>query len=432
MTGSSLPEPDLPLISARNPPDPCSEVRHPGRPDFRVPVGRNSKGGLVLATKASHGISYVCPGCEAPLVLRKGEVRAAHFAHKASGSCSTETALHRGVKVWIANLFRKCLKIPRTRLPKLLAPCRGAQGFGTAWLGKPCPVPAWFNLSDLAFDEVAEERGTPDGLRPDVLLLKDGAPVLGIEVLVTHAVGPSKAERTLHPWIELEAMRVLRSPMTWRPLAGRYPWTSQCRHCQFRERIEAIQFSEPCDPSDCVSELAAEFFLDAHREWLLNPRVRRCPRIVWNCPWCRKTNQRKLQRHAIRGASRSTGLGPPIRPQVILHLSNHSDVILAFALIHPPRSKVAIRLEKPGPTPVVLCKPDTTHPLKLSMQATNRPGAFICRGCGGDCAGLLSPPWIPISWSEAHQPFAMIRTLPGGGTALAIADALLKNCSGGS
>jgi hypothetical protein len=341
------PLPAKPVSQSSPPTDPNPpkiEVKPTGFPDFKVPVGRNPKGGLVRAAQASHGISYVCPGCEGPLVLRKGEVRAAHFAHKGSGSCSAETALHRGVKAWIAGVFRKRLKRRRALLPTLLAPCRGAQGPTGVGLHRSCPVPAWFSMAHLDFDEVAEERETPEGLRPDVLLLKGGTPVLGIEVLVTHAVGPSKAERTRHPWIELEAMRVIRSPRTWRPVAGRYPWTSQCRHCEFLDRIHSIEFSEPCDPSDCVTELAAEFFLEAHQNWHQDPRQRKCPRIVWKCPWCRKRNHRKLERKAVAGASRSSGLGPPIRPQVILHLSDHSDVILAFAQVRSPRSRKAVRL----------------------------------------------------------------------------------------
>jgi len=95
-------------------------------PDFRIPVGRTPRGRLVRASEASPGLPYTYPGCDSPLTLRKGEVRAAHFAHKSSGFCSPETALHRGVKAWIAGLFSKYLRHRKIRLSKVLAYARDA------------------------------------------------------------------------------------------------------------------------------------------------------------------------------------------------------------------------------------------------------------------------------------------------------------------
>ena len=53
---------------------------------FRVPLGVAPDGALARAGEALAGTGYRCPGRSGPLVLRKGEVRAAHFAHHQSST----------------------------------------------------------------------------------------------------------------------------------------------------------------------------------------------------------------------------------------------------------------------------------------------------------------------------------------------------------
>lgn len=371
-------------------------------PGFKVPVARTSRGSLVRAMNASHGKSYFCPGCDAPLTLRKGDVRAAHFAHRHSGCCSPETALHKGAKAWIAARFRRRLQNRGTWLPKLAAPCRGTKDPAARPASGACKASAWFDLRDLDYDEVAEERMTDDGLRPDVLLLKGGSPILGIEVLVTHAVGAAKAERTGHPWIEMDAQQLIDSPKAWRPAAGRFPWTSLCQQCQRLERIRAIAFSEHCGPEDCAAETAAEFFMDALNLWLSDPRVRKRLSVAWKCPACWKKTQRRLSRQLILDGSRSSALGPPIRPEVVLHLANRTHLILSFATpLRPVSRRNPVRLETTRQAPVIHCTLSLRNPFVLEMHGTNRPAAFLCGHCQGDCAGFFPLPWSPLPWPEA-------------------------------
>jgi hypothetical protein len=94
-----------------------------------------------------------------------------------------------------------------------------------------------------------------------------------------------------------------------------------------------------CDPGDFPAELAAEWFLDAFTTWHRDPRNRKRPRVTWRCPWCRNMNQRRLVREALRGASRASGLGPPIWPEVVLHLADDSDLFPVFAKPRPPGAR---------------------------------------------------------------------------------------------
>ena len=80
----------------------------PPAPGFKVPAGLAPNGNLIRARDADPAVEHRCPGCQSPLLLRKGPVRATHFAHR-KGFCSPETALHQGVKHWIAQVLRKGL-----------------------------------------------------------------------------------------------------------------------------------------------------------------------------------------------------------------------------------------------------------------------------------------------------------------------------------
>ena len=66
----------------------------------------------------------VCIECGEPLVLRCGEKKRRHFAHRAETSCSGETYVHEVVKTWIAE------KLPGQIIPLLPHPeLDSPQGF---------------------------------------------------------------------------------------------------------------------------------------------------------------------------------------------------------------------------------------------------------------------------------------------------------------
>jgi predicted RNA-binding Zn-ribbon protein involved in translation (DUF1610 family) len=122
---------------------------------------------------------FRCPGCGDPLVPHLGRVRARHFAHEPGSTCpltSPETALHLNAK------------------ERLLFLCAEAfSGRGRVLLRARCPGclrPMPLDLAEVGDEARDEER--LGALRPDVLLLASGRPVLALEVLVTHAVDEKK------------------------------------------------------------------------------------------------------------------------------------------------------------------------------------------------------------------------------------------------
>ena len=59
------------------------------------------------------GCGCVCVGCDEPLILRRGEKKRWHFAHRAKTSCGGETYIHKVVKAWIAEkLIGQTIPLP--------------------------------------------------------------------------------------------------------------------------------------------------------------------------------------------------------------------------------------------------------------------------------------------------------------------------------
>ena len=361
---------------------------------FRVPAGEAPNGRLVRADKAKADVSYRCPGCHTPLILRTGAVRARHFAHKSHGFCSPETALHQGVKNRLAQILAKSRTGTRRGAPRILVRCSGNpldHGPGSEW---KCPGAAWFSLADLAYDEVAVERTTTDGLRPDILLLLQGKPVLAIEVRVSHAVDAGKAEKLSCPWVELDAARILVSPRKWIPVQGCHPWSGQCRICATLGAVDPNPFSEVTDLGDFLAQMAARVFLTRITEWLA-ARNRLRPGVTWRCPTCSKSNCRPFLPGRIRGIGAASFLGPPIRPGVIVEVEDGSSVLITFAFpVNPHRPKAVTPLtQAKGPLLAVTPSLEKTH--RLGLNGTNRPLAFVCTRCGGDALGAFPNPSVP-------------------------------------
>jgi len=382
------------------PPPGPADPRPQGEPVFKVPAGRTASGRLVRARDASPDVSYRCPGCDSPLLLRKGPVRAPHFAHLAHGFCSPETALHRGAKAWLAQILRRGLDGRRTGVPRIRVPCAGrgpgrAPGDGPSRSPWRCPGEAWFSLGDLTFDEVAVERATPDGLRPDLLLLDRGRPVLGIEILVSHAVDPAKAARTACPWVELEARRVLAAPRAWRPCQGRHDFTGQCPLCAAAEALGPGGLSEVTGPGDLAAQLAAAAFLARVQAWLQPGAGRLKPAVCWRCPACRRRRSRRLRRDRILGAALASSLGGAAHPQVVLEVAGGPPIRVCFAFpVNPRHPWGTVPLPDPR-LPSLCATPELKRPHRLALNATNRPLAFVCPACGTDCAGQLPSPRGP-------------------------------------
>lgn len=138
-----------------------------------------------------------CPCCNEPVVLRFGDVRAHHAAHRAGATCSAtagETALHLNTKHHIALqltgagallVTQRCLHAAQPPTSS----CAGWRSF--VWAAD--------------WDQVDVEAGVSTR-RPDIVLRRAGLTAAALEVRVTHAVDSEKAEvlaRAGVPWVEV-------------------------------------------------------------------------------------------------------------------------------------------------------------------------------------------------------------------------------------
>lgn len=144
---------------------------------IQLPFGKKEEK-LIHISDVESGLQCgcVCPSCEAPLIARKGQKTAHHFAHYKTKSCSTavETALHWSAKNILAESLKICL--PATEVH-----------FNT--FRKPFEL---VKSDYLHFDDVHLEQPLDDTV-PDVLLEKKGRK-LALEIKVSHEVDEEKAD----------------------------------------------------------------------------------------------------------------------------------------------------------------------------------------------------------------------------------------------
>lgn len=214
-------------------------------------------GEVVHALTAPRGERYRCPQCLEPVVLKRGEVRRAHFAHSADSLCAGESVEHRAAKRLAAQRLREQLE-QRGSLAWLVA-CAGADA--------PCPTDARLErmLALLSWADVREEV-TVGAYRADVAVLgASGEPLFALEVFHMHRVDAEKATGLRLPWIEVTSAALLER----KALLALHGSGSKlrCAACERTARTQAQRHAR---------ELERESELEAFKRELRDHRA------VWN------------------------------------------------------------------------------------------------------------------------------------------------------
>ena len=148
---------------------------------LRLPYGMLD-GKLTHVSQVPSGLACGCrcPGCDAPLVAKKGKANLHHFAHAKDADCgaSVETALHLAAKEILER--RKCIVLPivEAKIPR--------EGYSRV-LDTLAPE------QEYSLDHVALEQRV-DSIVPDVMAHIRGR-AIAIEIKVSHAVDENKAAR---------------------------------------------------------------------------------------------------------------------------------------------------------------------------------------------------------------------------------------------
>ncbi|MFD3165457.1 competence protein CoiA family protein [Herpetosiphon sp. NSE202] len=144
-----------------------------------------------------------CPVCNEQVIMKLGQQRVYHYAHKHDSYCDTtkpETALHLNTKFYIAKQLQQSQSILLTEV------CQHQCGTtrDTIWLE--------------GWDDVKVEYHT-HFVRPDIALLRNNVVIAAIEIVVTHPVSQGKADYLADRkilWIEVAGDRSLYE--------GKSPW----------------------------------------------------------------------------------------------------------------------------------------------------------------------------------------------------------------
>jgi len=198
---------------------------------FAIPVAFTAEGRIVRPDQAEPGQVFRCPGCSAEVVLRQGELRQAHFAHRHGEGCSPESAAHRAAKRLVVEVVLdwKDRGGPRPCIARS-CPRFGCEG------GTTQDIP-----EDIT--HAAEEVRLSDGSIGDVVLFRGDHAAAAIEIRATHRVSEEKARRLAIPWVELDAAEVLERPYWWMALQdGLQPF--RCPVCARAEAERAAEVDE--------------------------------------------------------------------------------------------------------------------------------------------------------------------------------------------
>ncbi len=191
---------------------------------LRVPLAFGDEERLYDPQTAEKGKRYFCPACQDTVILRKGEIKTPHFAHKVSEACNQETIIHKTAKQLIVDVISDW-KSGKIDAPTLRRTCEICRQF------KDQPLPDKVECAIL-------EYRMSDGFVVDVALVVANEPAAAIEVRVSHAVDENKAKSLSIPFIELDGQKVIENPTIFQPIRDRFqPLT--CTTCkQAKERFQ--------------------------------------------------------------------------------------------------------------------------------------------------------------------------------------------------
>jgi len=205
--------------------------------DLRVPLAVDREGRLHSPANADKSREYFCPACQASVILKQGQVRIAHFAHKASEICTQETIVHQTAKLLVQKSVSEW-KEGRSTAPVLQRKCQICGSI----VSQPLPNKV---------EKAVMEYRLANGLIADIALLAGEELLAIVEIKVTHAVDNIKADRLAVPFIELDGQELIENSAVWKPLTDRFKPVT-CKDCKsiylkFQRKVREVAKSNGID-----------------------------------------------------------------------------------------------------------------------------------------------------------------------------------------
>ena len=155
------------------------------KPDIQYPMAYRPVFDVAHINDAEKGQKYLCLGCDADMIPRKGRIKRYHFAHKAGlEQCNPDNALHETAKAAICQGFLTAVQE------------RGA--YSVKFPCSRCREPVGVNVA-IEGAAIATERSVVHGTRSDLVITRgDGkSPRVIIEIVVHHDVEEFTKEKYL-------------------------------------------------------------------------------------------------------------------------------------------------------------------------------------------------------------------------------------------
>jgi len=167
----------------------------------KFPLGALLGDEYCLPCNAEKGLDYICPGCKASVIVRKGDIKQHHFAHKpGKRDCMFydhpgEGEIHRMAKYIFADLLNKgkIKNIERLCPSKYLCLSQGCGRFDE-------------QIKYDEGDEVVVEHRVNDKCIVDVAVINNGILKYVFEICDTHKT----TRETPEPWFEIDANKFLK------------------------------------------------------------------------------------------------------------------------------------------------------------------------------------------------------------------------------
>lgn len=187
-----------------------------------TPYAINREQRLIHARTAPRDAHYSCPRCGDEVILRRGKIKIAHFAHKAESACTSETIAHKTAKLLICQAFSDWKSGNGQELIVEVG-CNFHQ-----YCNNTVKYPIRDKVTAAHIEYLIGSH------RADVMFTKGDNPVLAIEVKVSHAVDEQKAKTLPVYFIEVDAEDVINDPLVLQDIRHKrnqgYPTDSERQH----------------------------------------------------------------------------------------------------------------------------------------------------------------------------------------------------------
>lgn len=200
-------------------------------PQFKIPIAKSENGSYIFPKEGVKNTRYYCPNCGELVILKAGNIKKPHFAHKHTGQCSYETVIHKVAKrILVQNI--NDFANNNGGSPEIVRVC------------KACSKNKIVQYLPETITSASEEIRLSNGYVVDVSLEKDSIPVAAIEVLVTHKVSEIKAKTLGIPFIEVDGESVIQDPMALKPINDHFD-KFICEQCvnerqEYESKLEEV------------------------------------------------------------------------------------------------------------------------------------------------------------------------------------------------